>query len=262
MKLSGTRSRVATAVALTSIMSVFHPLPVSAETVTLVANDGSTSITGDLIAYEDGFYVIVTRIGQMRISAARASCEGAGCPKIEIGDIDVRITGSDTVGKGLMPLLIAGYADHLEGELEAETGNDPKQVIFRLTADGGFGDPIGSYLVTSDTSTAGFEALLAKEAEVAISTRRIHKDEARALRKDGGGNMVSFGQEHIIAVDSLLVVVHPTNPIDGISLADLAGIYLGRITNWSQLGGADATINVYSRADDSGTWEFFEEHVI
>lgn len=251
-----------TTAALAFSLSVFSPLAASAEVVNLVANDGSSTIAGDLISFEDNFYTIKTTIGEMRISAARVSCEGAACPTIEIGEVDVRITGSDTVGEGLMPLLIAGYADHLAGEAEAETGNDPEQVVFHLTADGGFGDPIGTYLVTSHTSDVGFAALLDKTAEVAISTRRIHPDEARALRNDGGGNMVDFGQEHVIAVDSLLVVVHPSNPVNDISIENLARIFNGEFTNWSELGGPNADISIYSRADDSGTWEFFKEHVL
>ena len=248
--------------AITASMLALLPLSATAEPVTLLADDGGATIMGELVEFDGTFYTIETSIGVMRLSASRVSCEGVSCPVIEIGDIDVRITGSDTVGEGLMPLLIAGYANHLAAEAEAVTGNDAEQVVYHLTADGGFGDPIGAYLVTSHTSDVGFEALLSGNAEVAVSTRRIHPDEARALRDNGGGNMVGFGQEHVIAVDSLLIAVHPSNPVDSISIEDLAKVYLGQITNWSEIGGADLAINVYSRDQDSGTWEYFEEHVI
>lgn len=255
-------TKAAVAVSLSTSITGFLANPALAEEVTLTANDGSSQLTGDLIEFKDNFYVIKTALGQMRMSAARVSCDGAGCPTVEIGKVDLRVVGSNTIGEGLMPLLISGYADHLEAEAEAETSNDPTKVVFHLTGDGGFGDPIGSYLVSSSTSSAGFAALLDNQAEVAVSTRRIHPDEARALKKAGGGNMVSFGQEHVVAADSLLISVHPSNPVGEISIENLAKIYQGGINNWSQIGGPDLAINVYSHGQDSGTWEFFDEHVI
>ena len=240
-------------------------LPVSpavAQTVTLTASDGSTSITGEFVSFQDGFYIVKTSIGQMQLSAAGLSCAGEACPQIEIGEVDATILGSGAVGEGLMPLLIAGYADSLGAESDATVSNDAEQVVFHLTSDGGFGDPAGSFLVVSQTAGAGFSALLDGGADVAISTRRIHVDEARALKNAGAGNMVNFSQEHVIAVDSLLIVVHPSNPISAISLVDVEKIFSGEITNWLQLGGMDAEINVHSYEEDSGTWEYFEEHVL
>ncbi len=255
-------TQAAIAVSLSSSITAFTASTVLAEPVTLTANDGSSKLSGDLVEFKDGFYVIKTTLGQMRMSAARVSCEGAGCPQVEVGNVDMRIVGSNTIGEGLMPLLISGYANFLEAESEAETSNDPAQVVYRLTGDGGFGDPIGAYLVTSKTSGAGFSALLNDDAEVAVSTRRIYPDEARALKKAGGGNMVSFGQENVIAADGLLIAVHPSNPVGEISIENLAKIYTGQIDNWSQIGGPDLAINIYSYGQDTGSWKFFDERVV
>ena len=228
----------------------------------LKANDGSVDITGELLSFEDGFYTIRSVLGDMRISAARMSCEGAGCPQIDVSGADIVVAGSDTLGEGLMPLLLTGYASSLGGEAEARTGNDDTQAIVELTADGGFGDPMGSFLITSTSSSSAFEALLAKRAEIGMSSRRITPPEARSLRDSGAGNMVDIQQEHVVAVDSLLIIVHPDNPIDTIALADLAGIYTGRITNWSELGGPDAPITAYGLTEDSGTRNVFESRVL
>lgn len=47
--------------------------------------------------------------------------------------------------------------------------------------------------------------------------------------------------------DALAVIVHKDNPVDSISLDQLRDMYLGRITNWKELGGKDAPLELYVR---------------
>ena len=56
--------------------------------------------------------------------------------------------------------------------------------------------------------------------------------------------MVSPTQERIVAVDSMVVVTHPSNEVSELSMDQLRGVFTGQITNWSQLGGADRPIDV------------------
>lgn len=50
-----------------------------------------------------------------------------------------------------------------------------------------------------------------------------------------------------VAWDALVVMVHKDNPVDNITLSQLRQVYLGKITNWKQLGGKDAPIDLYVR---------------
>jgi len=50
-----------------------------------------------------------------------------------------------------------------------------------------------------------------------------------------------------VAWDALAVIVHPSNPVNSISSQQLKDIYLGKITNWNQLGGWDKPIELYIR---------------
>ena len=59
------------------------------------------------------------------------------------------------------------------------------------------------------------------------------------------------------AIDGVAVVINPANKVAELSFEQLADIYSGKITNWKQVGGADAEINVYGREDGSGTREVF-----
>lgn len=52
---------------------------------------------------------------------------------------------------------------------------------------------------------------------------------------------------HPVAWDALAVITHRNNPIASISTEQVRNIYQGKITNWKQLGGADAPIHLYIR---------------
>ena len=65
-----------------------------------------------------------------------------------------------------------------------------------------------------------------------------------------------------VAVDALVPVVHPSNGVKDLSREQLADIYMGKIMNWKEVGGADARIVVMSRDTSSGTYETWEEMVM
>jgi len=61
-----------------------------------------------------------------------------------------------------------------------------------------------------------------------------------------------------IAFDGVGIVVHPSNPVTDLSVAQIEAIFRGDITNWAAVGGNDQTINVVSREDGSGIRATFE----
>ena len=95
-----------------------------------------------------------------------------------------------------------------------------------------------------------------------------------ALSGGGSGNDIKGSEKELaakkginpvrtaVAVDALVPVVNPKNPINELSLDQLKDIYTGKITNWKELGGADANIVVVSRDTSSGTYETWEEMVM
>lgn len=232
----------------------------SAEEVTLRAKNGSTAISGQLVAHDDESYTLETRFGTMRIESAKVVCEGEACPSTGAGGLIV-VAGSETLGTALMPLLLEGFAGQQSGIAEVTPEPGLGAVVASLTADSGYGDRIGEFAVYSSSSTDGFVGLLDREAEIGMSSRRITPREARALRGDGGGNMIDVRQERVVAVDSIVVVVHPSNPVDRIAMADLDRVYAGQITNWAELGGPNAPIRAIGRGEDTGTGRVFDEKV-
>jgi phosphate transport system substrate-binding protein len=71
-----------------------------------------------------------------------------------------------------------------------------------------------------------------------------------------------FPVAHVVAMDGVCVVVHPSNPVEKLTKAQVRGIYTGKIRNWNQVGGANMPIVVVSRDTSSGTYETFHNLVM
>ena len=67
---------------------------------------------------------------------------------------------------------------------------------------------------------------------------------------------------HAVAMDGVPLLVHPSNPVKGLTMEQVREIYTGEITNWKQLGGPDRKIVVVSRDTSSGTYETFYKLVM
>jgi phosphate transport system substrate-binding protein len=107
----------------------------------------------------------------------------------------------------------------------------------------------------------GAAALIDGRCQVATMSRFMSAEEfkkAAALPPDKSVMPCA----HTIALDAVSIVVHPSNPIKGLTLAQVKDIYTGKVTNWKQLGGADLAIVAVSRETSSGTYDTFEKLVM
>jgi len=111
--------------------------------------------------------------------------------------------------------------------------------------------------VTGGGSGTGIAALINGTADIANASRRIKSEETA----DAEANNIS-PQEHVVARDAIAVVVHPSNPVDTLSIDQISAMYQGSITNWSQVGGQDRPIVLLSRESNSGTHVYFLEQVV
>lgn len=112
-------------------------------------------------------------------------------------------------------------------------------------------------VVSGGGSGNGIKALTDGLCTIAMSSRDM-KDNERELAQKKGVNPVRIP----VAVDALVPVVHPSNPVQSLTLEQLRAIYMGEVTNWKDLGGADKAIAVISRDTSSGTYETWEELVM
>jgi len=247
--------------------------PVWAGVVTLTSTNGSVAITGELLSVDNGEYRVRTALGEMTVPTDNITCNGDGCPTEPAiveplaaptessGLPTIELYGSDTVGDGVVPLLISGYSASIGAALDP-VKLDEYTTNYTVIAQDGYGDPLETFKVVSLTSGKAFPRLQDSPTSIGMASRRIKPNEARALTRAGAGALTDPSQEHIIAIDSIVAIVNPENPISSISLTDLARIYAGEITNWAQLGGADMAITVYTRPETSGTRAVFESRVL
>jgi len=111
--------------------------------------------------------------------------------------------------------------------------------------------------VTGGGSGTGIAALINGTTDICAASRDMKEKE----RKQAEGNKVS-PMEIPVARDGIALIVHPENPVNGLTLDQLRLIYTGKITNWKEVGGADTPILLLSRESSSGTFIFFQEHVL
>lgn len=110
--------------------------------------------------------------------------------------------------------------------------------------------------VTGGGSGTGFKAILDGTADIANSSRKIKDEETKAAQEKG----IEL-TENLIGYDGIAVVVNKDNPIEKITVDELAELFTGKTTDWSKLGGKGEVV-LLSRDSTSGTHEYFKEHVL
>ena len=98
-------------------------------------------------------------------------------------------------------------------------------------------------------SSAGITNAMTGVSEIGMSSRDLKEEEKAEL------------EEVIIAYDGIVVVTHPTNKVDNLTIDQVKQIFTGEVTNWKELGGDDMEIVVVSREDGSGSRDAFQEIV-
>jgi len=111
--------------------------------------------------------------------------------------------------------------------------------------------------VTGGGSGTGIAAMINGTVHIANASREMKPEEIAAAKANGITPV-----EFIVAWDAIAIVVHPENPVNGLTLQQLSDIYTGKITNWREVGGEDRPIVLLSRESNSGTYVYFLEHVV
>ena len=103
----------------------------------------------------------------------------------------------------------------------------------------------------------GAAALVDNRCDIATMSRFMKSKEYSTAVSKG-----RMPVAHVVAMDGICMIVHPSNPIRALTLQQVQDIYLGRIRNWRQLGGPNLRIVTVSRDTSSGTYETFHDLVM
>lgn len=235
----------------------------SAESVVLTSRTTGFVLKGEIVAFDGSTYVIDTSIGRLTIPAADMDCEGAGCPGEGAAaslDTAFGVIGSNAIGQSLMPALIEAYSYARGGEVEREIGTTPDSAIFHLRDEAGA--EIAEINLSAPGSAAAFPSLVTGDALIGMSSRPARAAEVEAVRDAGLGEITASGREHVLALDGLILIVAPDNPLRSVNIVDAGEIFAGKIDNWATLGGPDRAINVYVPDPRSGGAEIFRQRVL
>lgn len=172
-----------------------------------------------------GLNAVIAAAAAAALAAGTWSCSPSGNTAGEM----LTIKGSDT-----MVHLVSDWA---ESYMDAQPDLDVS------VSGGGSGVGIKAFINGTTDIAAASRDLLPEEVESATAAGRKVKPVP-------------------VAMDGIAIVVNPRNPVKELTLEQLRKIYNGAYTRWSDVGGPDETIGVLSRESSSGTFVFFQEHVL
>lgn len=162
-------------------------------------------------------------------------------------------SGSSTMANRLVPELARHYLQHLGAD---EVRVVPGQVADDFSIQGIFYSTreIRTIEVRGRGTPSGFMDLKDGLCDLTMAVHRLSPVDARAF----GDGVITADSEHRLGMDAVSVVVHRDNPVKSLTVEDVGKIFAGEITDWSQVGGPAAKINVYALRDSFGTRGFFE----
>lgn len=138
-------------------------------------------------------------------------------------------------------------------------GSDTMVILGQRWAEGFMKENPGvTVQVTGGGSGTGIAALVNGTTDVCQASRPMKDAEKADLKAKRGVDAV----ETKVALDALAVYVNAQNPLETISIPDLARLYRGEVKSWKEVGGPDQNVVLYGRENNSGTYGYFKEHVL
>lgn len=165
-------------------------------------------------------------------------------------------TSIKTLLIGLICLAIAATA--FSAETIVVKGSTTVLPVAQATAEAYMaGHPGIDVSISGGGSGNGIKALVDKSTDIATSSRFIKDKEIKLAVEKG-----IFPVPHRVAIDAIVPIVHPKNPVTNLTIEQLSLMYQGKIRNWNEVGGDKLQIVVVSRDTSSGTYEVWEEKVL
>lgn len=195
------------------------------------------------------------------LSACRLQRVHGAAPAKPPREILLSLHGSNTVGAKAAPALAAAWLKRLGADsVRIEPGATPEE---RLVV-GRFGRQPAlekSVEIWSYGSNTGFNDLGWGKCDIAMSSKPV--DAQTQQRLSFLGDMRSPYNEHVIGLDGIAVIVHPSNPVAEMDVARLADLYAGTLKDWALVpGGSPGLVAACSRNSNSGTYDVFRHSVM
>lgn len=246
--------------ALCAALFLFWAQPLLAQDVTLISRDGEVELSGTLMGFDGEFYRLRTDYGELTVDGSGVSCAGPGCPNLEDFVAEIALSGSATMGAVLMPALIDAFARQNGYTVTRESREETRFELVLTRRE--TGKLAARFLFRATNTDEGFADLLADEADIVMALREIRAEERSLARSAGMGDLTGLNRSRVLALDAVVAVVAPANPIKALSPRDLARVLAGEIDNWQALGGPDAPIALHLPAAGSGLSQAMEDQIL
>ena len=149
-----------------------------------------------------------------------------------------------------LSLVACGGNNGLSGKVATDGSTSMEKVIGALK-ETFEGENAGVEVTYNPTgSGSGIKAVQEGRCDIGLSSRALKAEEEEQ-------GLVGT----VLAYDGIAVIVNPENTVEDLTVEQIAAIYKGEITNWSEVGGIDAEIVLIGREAGSGTRGGFEEIV-
>ncbi len=155
----------------------------------------------------------------------------------------------------LAVLSVSALAQATEIRVKGSTTVDP--AMKKLVASYQKSNPGVTFSISATGSGDGAKAIINKTADIGMMSRDMKPAEIEKC-KANGIEPVQF----VIALDCLVPIVHPSNPVSKITTAQLKDIYQDKIRDWKDVGGNKGMIALFSRETNSGTYEVWHKKVM
>ena len=157
------------------------------------------------------------------------------------------LAGCGSSGNAPASSAPSGGDTELTGSVATDGSTSMKSVIGALGESFQNANSGVTFTYNPTGSGSGIQAVSEGRCDIGLASRGLKDDE-----KSSGLT------ETVLAYDGIAVVVSPENPVSDLTLEQIADIYTGKITNWSEVGGNDAEIVLIGREAGSGTRDGFE----
>ncbi len=193
-------------------------------------------------------------LGTFRLPPQQAGAEVATAP------CAIALSGSNTIGERLAPEIVTAFFTSAGYVVSDAAQVAPDEI--RISATRGAQRCVID--IRSHGSSFAFRDLASGAASIGMASRALKPEEAAALAAAGAGDFAADAAlaEHVIALDGIAVIVHPESRLHALSRRDVRRVFVGDVSDWRSLGGPSGAIARYARDDESGTFQFFLEHVL